>query len=287
MKPKHRMSNLSWVGLLTLATLALVFLMSCSAGDKPSQDSESRTAAKPLVVAMELQFPPFEMTDEQGTPRGISVEMAKALGEFLGRPVEIQNTAWVGLIPSLQSGGADVVISSMTVTEERRQVVDFSIPYAQSGLTLLLSAQSPAQNFSDLNKPGRVVAVKSGTTGAIVAQEKLLQADIRIFEDVAACVLEVVQGKADAFIYDALTVYESHKNNPATTRLNIQSIPDTFGYWAAALKKGNDTLLAQVNDFIREYRSQGGFERLGDEYLGSVKAVFEEQDVPFFFDIQE
>ncbi|MDA3834169.1 MAG: transporter substrate-binding domain-containing protein, partial [Spirochaetales bacterium] len=113
------------------------------------------TTADELVVAMELQYPPFEMSDTQGNPAGISVEIAKALGKYLGRPVAIENTAWTGLIPALQTGKADIIISSMTINEERKKVVDFSDPYIRSGLTLLIAQNSPVQNFEDLNQKGR------------------------------------------------------------------------------------------------------------------------------------
>ncbi len=238
-----------------------------------------------LIVGMELQYPPFEMSDTNGDPAGISVEIAKALGEYVGRPVKIENIAWTGLIPSLQTGKADIIISSMTITEERAEVVDFSDPYIKSGLTLLIAKDSPVDVFDDLNTEGRIVAVKSGTIGARIAQEQLTKADIRLFDEVAACVLEVAQGKADAFIYDVLTVYENHKNNSETTRVNIQSIPGTDGYWGMAIKKGNDEFKAQVNSFISEFRTAGGFEEIADMYLGEQKALFEDSGVPFFFDM--
>ncbi len=243
------------------------------------------TTAEPLTVAMELQYPPFEMSDAEGNPAGISVEIAKALGEYLDRPVVIENTAWTGLIPSLQTGKVDIIISSMTITEDRQKVVNFSDPYIKSGLTLLIAADSPVESFEDLNEAGRVVAVKSGTTGAQVARELLTEADVRLFDEVAACVLEVSQGKADAFIYDALTVYENHKNHPDTTRVNIQSIPGTDGFWGMAIKKGNDELLSQVNAFIAEFRANGGFNALAEQFLGEQKQIFDDSGVPFFFDL--
>jgi polar amino acid transport system substrate-binding protein len=247
----------------------------------------SNSETDPLVVAMELQFPPFEMTDAQGNPSGISVDLAKAFGEYIGRPVEIRNTAWVGLIPSLRSGEADLVWSSMTITEEREELVDFSIPYVQAGLTLLISNESTVNGFEDLNSPEVVIAVKSGTTGATLAQEEYPQATIRQFEEVAACVLEVAQGKADVFIYDAITVYESQKNHAETTRLNISSIPGTFAYWGAAVKEGNTELKAQVDEFIRYYRTDGGFRELGSKYLGDIQKVFDDAGVAFFFEIED
>lgn len=243
------------------------------------------TKADPLVVAMELQYPPFEMSDTAGNPAGISIEIAYALGEYLNRPVEIENISWTGLIPSLQTGKADIIISSMTITEERRKVVDFSDPYIKSGLTLLIAKASPVKTFDDLNASGRIVAVKSGTTGSQVAREKLTQADVRQFDEVAACVLEVSQGKADAFIYDALTIYENHKKHAETTRLNIQSIPGTDGFWGMAIKKGNEEFLADVNEFIKEFQVSGGFNVLAEKFLGEQKAIFDQSGVPFFFDL--
>ena len=264
---------------------ALILIALCAAGMLAAGGGAETEGPKPLVVAMELQYPPFEMSDAAGNPIGISVGIAEALGEFLGRPVVIENTAWTGLIPSLQTGKADIIISSMTITEERSRVVDFSDPYVQSGLTLLIAADSPVENFNDLNQPGRIVAVKSGTTGAHIARERLTNAEVRLFDEVSACVLEVSQGKADAFIYDALTVYENHKKHPNTTRINIQSIQGTDSYWGMAVRKDQEEFLAEVNAFIREFRASGGFNALADRYLGEQKTIFDEYGVSFFFDL--
>ena len=82
--------------------------------------------AKPLVVGMELAYPPFEMTDTSGKPAGVSVDLANELGKRLGRPVVIRNTSFDGLIPALKTGQVDLVISSMTATAERAKSIDFS-----------------------------------------------------------------------------------------------------------------------------------------------------------------
>jgi polar amino acid transport system substrate-binding protein len=268
---------------LFLVLLGLAFaVVGCQRGEEAEPE-----AAGPLRVGMELQFPPFEMSDEAGNPQGVSVDIANAFGEYLGREVEIQNIAWTGLIPAVRTGSIDVIISSMTITDEREEQVDFSIPYIQAGLSLLVSSDSPVQSYGDLNSPDVTIAVKSGTTGAILATESYPQAEIHSFEDVAACVLEVVQGKADVFIYDPLTVYENYTNNPNTTRVILESIPGTYSGWGFAFNEENDSLRNLANAFIREYRADGGFDALGDKWLADIKAVFEEQGVPFFFSIEE
>jgi polar amino acid transport system substrate-binding protein len=123
----------------------------------------AQPATDELVVGMELAYPPFETTDENGDPSGISVEMAYALGEYLGRPVRIENMAFSGLIPALSTGKIDLILSSMTITEERAQTVNFSDPYAKAQLSLLVYKDSPVQSFDDLKAEGRKLAVCAGT----------------------------------------------------------------------------------------------------------------------------
>src|SRR5581483_4289385 len=122
-------------------------------------------AHEQLIVGMELAYPPFEMTDEHGQPTGVSVDLAKALGKYLHRDVEIQNVAFDGLIPSLQTRKIDLIISSMTVTAERARSIAFSGPYLKTGLCLLVGKSSPIQSIADADQAGRVLAVKRGTTG--------------------------------------------------------------------------------------------------------------------------
>src|SRR3954463_9893873 len=126
-----------------------------------------------LRVGMELAYPPFEMTDEKGEPKGVSVDLARELGKFLGKEVQIQNTSFDGLIPALKTGKIDLIISSMTATAERAQSIDFSDPYLKTGLCLLVAKNSPIQSITDLDQPGKTVAVKQGTTGHNYATRNL------------------------------------------------------------------------------------------------------------------
>ncbi|MFM7108883.1 MAG: transporter substrate-binding domain-containing protein, partial [Planctomycetaceae bacterium] len=97
----------------------------------------------PLRLGMELSYPPFEMTDRDGRPAGVSVRLAEALGKHLGREVVIENVAFDGLIPALKTGKIDCIISSMTATPERARSIAFSAPYLRTGLALLVAAKSP------------------------------------------------------------------------------------------------------------------------------------------------
>src|SRR5271167_3505202 len=98
---------------------------------------------KPLVIGMELNYPPFEMTDASGTPCGVGVDMARALCAYLHRPIDIENMPFEGLIPALKTGRIDLIISSMTATDERRKSIDFSDPYLNTGLSILVKKNGP------------------------------------------------------------------------------------------------------------------------------------------------
>jgi len=255
-----------WIGLFALVVLAV--------GCAPS-------GPRPLRVGMELAYPPFEMTDTSGRPAGVSVRLAEALGRHLGRPVVIENISFDGLIPALKTGKIDCIISSMTATPERAKSIAFSQPYVRSGLALLVGVDAPVRGVADLDAPGRVVAVKKGTIGHQYATASLPQARVLVLDKESAAVLEVVQGKADAFIYDPLSVYRNHKRQPDTTR----AILEMFGAesWAIGLRLGDDDLKGRIDRFLEDFRADGGFERLGDEFLREEKETFKSLGLPFFF----
>ncbi len=254
-----------------LAALALTILGSTVVAEEKG---------KPLIVGMELAYPPFEMTDTSGKPTGVSVDLATDLAKSLGRPVVIQNTAFDGLIPALKTGKIDLVISSMTATAERAQSIDFSEPYISTGLSLLLKKDSTAKGIADLDREGVKVAVKKGTTGHIFATNNLKKAQVLVLDKESAAVLEVSQGKADAFIYDQMSVYQNWQRNKETTQAILE--PFQKESWAVGIRKGNDELKAQVNRFIKEYREKGGFEQLGERYLKEMKDEFKRLGSAFF-----
>ena len=257
---------------LKLMLAALITLMASAA--------IAAEAAKPLIVGMELAYPPFEMTDTSGKPTGVSVDLASDLAKSLGRPVVIQNTSFDGLIPALKTGKVDLVISSMTATAERAQSIDFSEPYLSTGLCLLLKKDSAAKGIAELDQAGVKVAVKKGTTGHLYATSHLKKAEILVLDKESAAVLEVSQGKADAFIYDQMSIYQNWQRNKATTRAILEPFQKEF--WAVGIGKGRDELKGQVNAFIKDYRAKGGFDQLGERYLKDMKDEFKRLGYSFF-----
>ena len=265
-------------------------LAGCASGstDNSSAGADSTstsTEGKTLRVAMELAYPPFETKDDAGNPEGLAVDFIRDFGAAYGYDVQIENTAWDGLIPSLQSDKADLVISSMTITDERKQSVDFSDAYAMAQLAILANADSGVASIDDLNQPGKKVAVKTGSTGDVYATKNLTNAEIVRLADESACVTEVVQGKADGFLYDQLTIYRNHQANPDTTEAVFIPFQDAEE-WGIAVKKGNTELLDQLNAFIAQSKTDGEFDRLTEKYLSEEKKAFDQYGFKWFFDFE-
>jgi polar amino acid transport system substrate-binding protein len=259
--------------LAACAVLATLALGACR------ENSSSAGSAPALRIGMDLSYPPFEMQDQTGRPDGVGVRMAEALATRLGRELKIVPMEFSGLIPALQTGNIDLVLSSMTATDERRRTIDFSDPYAFTGLALLVRADSDIQSVADLDKPGRSLTAKTATTGQTWITRNLPAAKLVVFEDQTACVLEVVQGRADAFVYDQLSIYHYARQHPDSTRGILK--PFVEESWAIGIAKGNDELLGSVNAFISAFRAERGFEQLGERYLKQEKAFLESQGVPF------
>lgn len=250
--------------------LLLLGICHCAAAEEP-----------PLNVGMELSYPPFEMMTPQGEASGVSVDIAEALGKDLNRQIIIDNIPFIGLIPALQTKKIDLIISSMSVTDERKQAVAFSQPYLTTGLCLLISAKSDLQTIDQANQLKRVIVVKSGSSGELYAQKNLKLAQLIILERESSSVLEVIQGKADAFIYDQFSVFTNWQKNLSTTRAALD--PFKKETWAIALRQEDKALQAQVNAFLTRFRKEGGFERLGDKYLQTQKQAFKKLGIPFIF----
>ena len=265
------------VKLLIMTALLSVSIIAASCGSKGDDK---------LVVGMELAYPPFETTDTDNKPTGISVDLAKELGKALDREVIIENLAWTGLIPALETGKIDVIISSMTINEERKKTIDFSDPYASIGLALLIGKDSDVQSYEDLKQPGKILAVKKGTSGHLYAEQYLPAENIMVFDKESACVLEVVQGKADAFTYDQLTIFRQWQENKESTRAALEPYQEQSDYWGIGISKKNPELTQKINSFLSDFQAEGGFDKLSDKYLKQEKDTFTELGIPFFFDIK-
>jgi polar amino acid transport system substrate-binding protein len=271
-KPPNRRSSTMTRRFFPLLCLTLL-LAAC----QKSQHTASGT--EPLKIGMELTYPPFEMQNDAGQPDGVGVEIAKALAVDLGRPLKIVPMEFSGLIPALKTGSIDLVISSMTATDERRKSIDFSDPYAFTGLAILTAKGSSIQSQADLKKPGVRIAVKSTTTAESWVDANAPLAKKTAYPDEAACVMEVAQHRSDAFIYDQLSIYRYQKQNADTTTALLKPFQEES--WAIGIAKGQDDLKGKVNAFLARFRAEGKLTALADRYLADEKKLLDSMGIPF------
>jgi polar amino acid transport system substrate-binding protein len=224
-----------------------------------------------LIVGMEVKFFPFEYADTDGRPIGYDVDLAKIAAQELGVQIEIKDMEFSGLIPALQAGKIDMIISGITRTLERAKTVSFTQPYFEAGLCALISnKRAPdVSEIAQLNGEGRILAVKLGTTGDIVTAKLFPKAQVKRFKEETSCVLEVVSGRADAFIYDQVSISRHHAQNPETTHAILR--PFTYEPYAIAIRRGDSDFLSWLNIFLETIKADGRYQELRKKYFDDLQ----------------
>ena len=221
-----------------------------------------------LVVGTEPEFRPFESKAPDGTYVGFDMDLVRALAADLGVELRIEEMAFPALIPALKTGKIDLVISGMTATEERAEEVAFSDSYFETGLCLLVNVDSGIEKPEDAD--GKRIVVKQGTTGQINAP-RLFPASTdktTVMQTEGECAAEVALGRADAFLYDQLSVLGASKKHADTTRAVLT--PLTHEPYAMAARHGDAKMVARLNDFLAAIRADGRYQKLRDEYIGEL-----------------
>jgi polar amino acid transport system substrate-binding protein len=220
-----------------------------------------------LKIGLEPGFLPFEMKLPSGAWEGFDVEMMTAFAKELGVSVEFIDTKWDGIIPALMAQKFDVIVSGMTITEERKQAVAFSTPYYDAGLQALYSANTTATyaTLADLDKTGLKIAVKQGTTGDIYSKKTFKNATLVQLESEADAANSVRLGKVDAFIYDKPFLSLFASLNSDKVRL-MDGLLSTEQFGVAARKKDQD-LLDAFNTFLQKWKESGSYDKAIEKHF--------------------
>jgi len=219
-----------------------------------------------LRVGSDVAYPPFEYVDEEtGEFIGFDMDLIREVGRRLGMQVEIINTAWEGILPGLLAGHYDVVISAMTITDERAQVVDFSDPYFATGQVIVVRADDTSVN-EPADLVGKVVAVQIGTTGQFAAERIEGVARIDHYPTMPEAFLALRLGRADAAVADELVALEEARANPGV--LKVVGKPFTVEYYGIAMRKGQDQLLRAINRALAQIKADGTYDELYEKWFG-------------------
>ncbi|TVQ29188.1 MAG: hypothetical protein EA382_00535 [Spirochaetaceae bacterium] len=250
-----------------------------------SEAAGSQPAA--LRVGMDLRYPPFETQDSAGAPFGISVDVAKAFGEYIGRPVEIVDTNFASLIPALNSGDIDIIIASMSRTPERAQSIDFSEPYFYFKIISLVNREFADANGVTIDSPKEALtdlpATRfTGITGQVSASiPESLGFNVEIATNLEAAVLNVVQGSSDVLMMSAFPVTRGHLANPEDTIVLWD--PFVSSPIAMGIRKGESELLAQANSFVAAMSRPGGlYDQLRAAWDAEVQRLLGRYGLEFF-----
>ncbi len=223
-----------------------------------------------LRVGFDAGYPPFEMTDKSGNYIGFDVDLGKELAKAMGVKFVPVNTDFDGMIPSLLSDKFDIIISGMTLTQERNLKIGFSDTYLIMGQTVLVNAKHKGTitSYKQLNDPKFIVISRMGTTGEEATKRYLPKATYKSFEKEVDCAMEVVNGRADAFVYD-LPVNEVLQKRQGKDKTYLLADPFTFEPMAIGLKQGDPDFLNFLNNFLRQLRNDGRYERMYEKWLRS------------------
>ena len=199
---------------------------------------------------------------------GFDIDLAREMARELGVDFAPVNTRWTSIIPSLTLGRCDVIISGMSVTEERLERVDFSDPYMQVGQTVLLNKAraEDVATYTDLNDAAYRVASKPGTTGEAAVRRFMPEAEYRPYDTEMEAAEAVVSGDVDAFVYDRPFNATFLALRGADEAVFLDQ-PFTDEAIAFAIRKGDPEFLSWLNHFLAEIRSDGRYERIRGKWF--------------------
>lgn len=218
-----------------------------------------------IVMGTNAAFPPFEYIGgaSGNDVVGFDVEIAKAIAAKAGKTLKIEDMEFDSLLTALQADKIDMAIAGMTITEKRKESVDFSSPYYEATQAVILKADNASIAVLDDLKEKKI-AVQLGTTGNEVAKKYTKDESIVAFNTGFEAVMELKNGKVDCVIIDEQPAQNFVKKNPDLKVVKMAFDPEFYGI---AVKKGNAQLLATINATLAELKSSGAYDAIVSEYI--------------------
>lgn len=220
-----------------------------------------------ITVATDATWPPMEYINEEREIVGFDIDLMNAIAEAAGFQVEFQNTAWDGIFAGLANGDYDAVISSVTITPEREETMDFSAPYINAGQVLIVAADAPSsiQTLDDLR--GQAVGAQIGTTGAFEI-EAVDGVELRTYDELGLAIEDLAQGRVAGVVADTpIAADYVLQNDTYSGQLKIVGEPFTEEFYGIAVQEGNTELLEMINEGLSVVLNDGTIEELQDTWL--------------------
>jgi polar amino acid transport system substrate-binding protein len=229
--------------------------------------------AKVYVVGTDAAYAPFESQNEKGEIVGLTIDVVNAVAKKAGIEVKFVNTPWEGIFNALAQGDRDMLASSITITDERKQTMDFTNPYFDAYQLIAVKATSKVTKFDDLKK--LKVGVQTGTTGdeAVTKQQGKNSTNIKRFESTPLALKELEAGGVDAVVADNGVVINYVTNNAGAKFKTVSDkafAPEQYGF---AVKKGNAELLGKLNKGLADIKADGSYDQIYAKYFGAAPAA--------------
>lgn len=228
--------------------------------------------AKVLVVGTDAAYAPFESQNEKGEIVGFDIDVVTAVAKKAGVEVKFVNTPWEGIFNTLAQGDRDLLVSAITITDERKQTMDFSTPYFDAQQLIAVKKNSKVSKFDDLKK--LKVGVQTGTTGdeVVTKLQGKNSTNVKRFESTPLALKELESGGVDAVVADNGVVINYVANNSALGFKTVTDkgfVPEQYGL---AVKKGNTELLEKLNKGLADIKADGTYDQIYAKYFGAKPA---------------
>lgn len=230
-----------------------------------TQSDATRPGAPPLRVGITPNYPPLAF-QKQGTLSGLEPDLARAVGRELGRAVVFVERPWQALIPSLEAGEIDVIMSGMSITEARQRRVSFVEPYLRVGQMAIVRKA----DLIDLGSPellyrtDRRVGFEAETTGEALVKSKIPKAQYVPFTSADEGLQALRQGQIDAFVHDAITAWRVGELQDTIEALFF---PLTEEYLAWAVRKDDEVLHSELDAIVAKWQRSGRFQDMFNKWL--------------------
>jgi glutamine transport system substrate-binding protein len=220
--------------------------------------------ADDLIVATDTAFVPFEFK-EGDTYVGFDIDMWDEIAKEIGVTYKLQPMDFNGIIPALQTKQVDVALAGITIKDERKQVIDFSDGYYDSGFLLMVPADSTIQSYEDLK--GKTLAVKTGTSATDYAKEHFTETELRQFPNIDNAYLELQTGRVDAAMHDTPNVlyYIATAGGGKVKAVGQQMMAHEYGI---GFPRGSE-LVAEVNTALAAMKADGRYAAIYKKWFGT------------------
>lgn len=261
------MKKRSIAGLLVLLLSLAVLLAGCSSSDTTESEATSSNDDQTFVVGLDDSFPPMGFRDENNEIVGFDVDLAKEVGERLGMEVVLQPINWDTKELELDSGNIDVIWNGLTITEERKEVMDFTAPYLENDQVIVVKNDSAIASKADL--AGKNIGVQKGSSAfdAFTADAISTQvAELTEYPENVSALADLGIGRIDAVIVDSIVArYYITSENAEFKILDESLAPEQYG---VAVKKGNTELLDQIQEALDAMNEDGTAAEISTNWFG-------------------